>query len=155
LNITVEGDKAIINVTAPDDATGQVLVDVDGVGYYVNLTDGKGQLIISDLSGGNHNVTAVYPGDDKYGPSDVNKSSVEISDLPSDITVKVDNITYGEDGIIEVTGPEDATGTVTVTVGNDTYTVNMTNGKATVVVPGLEAGNHTIEVSYSGDDKCS
>ena len=137
LNITVDGDKAIINVTAPGDATGQVLVDVDGVGYYVNITDGKGQLIIPGLSGGNHDVTAVYPGDDKYCPSDVNKSSVEISDLPSDITVKVDNITYGEDGIIEVTGPEDATGTVTVTVGNDTYTVNMTNGKATVVVPGL------------------
>jgi hypothetical protein len=66
LNITTDGDNVIIDVTAPSDATGQVLVDVDGVGYYVNITDGKGQLIIPDVAGGKHDVIATYPGDDKY-----------------------------------------------------------------------------------------
>ena len=74
LNITADGDNVIIDVTAPDDATGQVLVDVDGVGYYVNITDGKGQLIIPDVAGGNHNVIATYPGDDKYGPANASDS---------------------------------------------------------------------------------
>ena len=142
-----------INVTAPVDATGQVLVDVDGVGYYVNITDGKGQLVIPDVAGGKHDVVVTYPGDDKYGASDAVKSSFEISDVPSSVDVKVGNITYGEDAVIEVTGPEDATGNVTVTIDGKNYTAEMSNGKATVVVPGLEAGNHTVEVAYSGDDK--
>ena len=138
LDITVDGDNVIIDVSAPVDATGQVLVDVDGVGYYVNITDGKGQLILPDVAGGNHEVTATYPGDDKYGPSDVVKSSFEISDVPSSVDVKVDNITYGEDAVIEVTGPEDATGNVTVTIDGKNYTAEMSNGKATVIVPGLK-----------------
>ena len=153
MDITVDGDSVTVNVEAPEDATGQVLVDVDGVGYYVNLTDGKGQLILPNMAGGNHEVVATYPGDEKYDSSAANCSSVEISDIPSDVSVKADNITYGDKAVIEVTLPKDATGTVTVTVDGKDYTVNVTDGKATVIVPDLKAGNYTADAVYSGDDK--
>ena len=153
INVVADGDTIIVDVTAPKDVTDPVLVDVDGVGYYVNITDGKGQLVIPGASGGNHTVVAKYPGDDKYGPSANVTKSVEVAEVPSSVTVKVDNITYGENAVIEVTGPVDATGNVTVTIDGKNYTAEMSNGKATVIVPGLEAGNHTVDVVYSGDDK--
>ena len=153
INVVADGDIIIVDVTAPKDVTAPVLVDVDGVGYYVNITDGKGQLVIPGASGGNHTVVAKYPGDDKYGPSANVTKSVEVAEVPSSVTVKVDNITYGENAVIEVTGPVDATGNVTVTIDGKNYTAEMSNGKATVIVPGLEAGNHTVDVVYSGDDK--
>ena len=153
MDIKVDDDTAIIEVTAPDDATGTVLIDVDGTGYYVNLTEGKGKLILMDMAGGNHDVSAVYLGNDKYGPSDANVSSFEVSDVPSTVSVEVDNITYGDKAVIEVTVPSDATGTVTVTIGGKPYEANVTNGKATIIVPDLKADNYTVEASYSGDGK--
>ena len=153
INVATNGDDIIVNVTAPDDVTGPVLVDVNGVGYYVNITDGKGRLVLPDMAGGDYNVTARYPGDDKYGPSSNVSGSAKITDLPSTVTVKVDNITYGDKAVVEVAVPEDATGTVTVTIDGKDYTANVTAGKALIVVPDLKAGNYTADVSYSGDGK--
>ena len=152
-DVTLDGDTAIINVNAPSDVTRPVLVDVDGTGYYVNITDGKGQLVIPGISGGNHTVTARYLGDDKYGPSQKATNSFEVESVPSTVSVKVDNITYGDKAVIEVTVPTDATGNVTVTIGNKTYTVPVSGGKGVLVVPGLEAGNYPVEAKYNGDDK--
>lgn len=153
MDIKVDGDTVIIDVTAPSDATRPVLVDVDGTGYYINITDGEGQLTLPGMGGGVHDVSAKYLGDDKYGPSAANESSFEVSDVPSKVSVELDNITYGDKAIIEVTVPDDATGTVTVTIGGKPYEANVTNGKATIIVPDLRADNYTVEVSYSGDDK--
>ena len=153
LNVTADGDDLIIDVTAPEDATNPVLVDVNGVGYYVNVTDGKGQLVLPDVEGGKYDVTAKYPGDDKYYASDDVSKSVEVSDLPSFVTAEVADITYGEDAVIEISVPDDATGNVTVTIDNKTYTANVSGGKAVVTVLGLKAGNYSVDVSYSGDDK--
>ena len=49
--------------------------------------------------------------------------------------------------------PEDATGNVTVTVDGKEYTAPVEDGKATVSVPGLPAGDYIADVAYSGDDK--
>ena len=155
MNVTVDGDTAIIDVEVPEDATRPVLVDVDGVGYYVNVTDGKGQLVLSNMSGGSHDVDAKYLGDDKYTKSDVVSKTFDVKNLPSNVTVKAENITYGEDAVIEVTVPSDATGNVTVTIDGKAYEANVSGGKAVVVVPDLKAGNHTVDVTYNGDDKYS
>ena len=152
-DVTLDGDTAIINVNAPSDVTRPVLVDVDGTGYYVNITDGKGQLVIPGISGGNHTVTARYLGDDKYNPSQKATKSFEVESVPSTVSVKVDNITYGDKAVVEVTVPTDATGNVTVTIGNKTYTVPVSGGKGVLVVPDLDAGNYTVEAKYNGDDK--
>ena len=133
--------------------TRPVLVDVDGTGYYVNITDGKGQLVIPGISGGNHTVTARYLGDDKYSPSQKATKSFEVESVPSTVSVKVDNITYGDKAVVEVTVPTDATGNVTVTIGNKTYTVPVSGGKGVLVVPDLGAGNYTVKATYNGDDK--
>ena len=60
---------------------------------------------------------------------------------------------YGEDAIVEINLPEDATGNLTVTIGNETYTVPVEDGYASVEIPDLSYGEHNITVAYSGDDK--
>ena len=142
-----------VDVTAPKDVTAPVLVDVDGVGYYVNITDGKGQLVVPGMSSGNHAVVARYPGDDKYGSSENVTKYVEVADVPSTVTVKVDNITYGDKAVIEVTVPVDATGNVTITIGDKSYNVNVSGGKGILVVPDLDAGTYNVVAKYNGDDK--
>ncbi|WP_296878470.1 Ig-like domain repeat protein [uncultured Methanobrevibacter sp.] len=152
-DVLVDGDTIIVDVTAPKDVTDPVLVDVDGVGYYVNITNGKGQLVVPGATGGNHEVVAGYPGDDKYGPSKAGSKSVKVDEVPSAVSVKVDDITYGDKAIVEVTVPSDATGTVTVTIGDKSYTVPVSGGKGVLVVSDLEAGNYDVKVKYNGDTK--
>ena len=45
----------------------------------------------------------------------------------------------------------DATGNVTVTVGNKTYNATVENGKATISVPDLAKGDNAVNVTYNGD----
>ena len=129
-----------------------VLVDVDGVGYYVNITNGKGSLEVPISKEGTYNVTARYMGDDKYVNASAN-TTFKASKVPSSVNVTVENITVGDKAVIEVSVPKDATGNVTVTVDGKDYNVSVSDGKGTLVVPGLKAGNYTVDVKYIGDDK--
>jgi hypothetical protein len=49
--------------------------------------------------------------------------------------------------------PADATGNVSVTVGNKTYTTYLVNGSAKITVPELGNGENDVIISYTGDDK--
>ena len=150
-NITV-GDKTLIEVTAPSDVTRPVLVDVGGVGYYVNITGGKGQLYVPNLASGEYNVTAKYLGDDKYGEAQ-NKTSFNVSKVPSTVNVTADNITYGDKAVIKVQTPKDLCGNVTVSVDGENHTVFVSGGEGTLVVPDLGVGPHTVDVVFDGCKK--
>ncbi len=146
------GDVVLVNVTAPSDVTRPVVVNVGGVDYAVNITNGIGQLSVSNLDAGSYDVTVKYLGDDKYLTAD-NSTGFKVIKVPSTVVVHADNITVGEKAIIEISVPVDATGYVTVRVDNKDYNVSVANGKGTLVVPGLKVGNYTVDVKYPGDRK--
>ena len=68
------------------------------------------------------------------------------------IVIDAPEITEGENATITVT-VENATGDVTITVGNITKTDSLIDGKVIFVIPDLSKGNYTIDVAYAGDDK--
>ncbi|ALT67915.1 Ig-like domain repeat protein [Methanobrevibacter millerae] len=148
----IVGETVVINVIAPVDVTRQVIVNVNGVDYAVNMTNGVGQLNVTGLDNGSYDVTVRYLGDDKYLGAD-NATGFKVSKLPSTVSTKADNITVGEKAIIEITVIDDATGIVTVTVGGKDYNVSVADGKGILVVPGLKVGNYTVDVKYLGDRK--
>ena len=149
----VAGNDVTITVTVPDDAEGIVLFDVDGKNYYAPVEDGEATLILSDLAVGNYTVIATYTGDDKYyNGIQVDEFTVSANDTYN-IKAESGAIQVGDDATVDVLLPEDATGTVTVSVDGKEYTAPVVNGKATVSVPGLGAGDYTADVAYSGDDK--
>ena len=148
VNVAVDENNATIEITLPEDVNGVVLVDVDGVGYYANVTDGKATLELTDLPAGEHEITVTYPGDDKY---DSKSNSTSFTVIPKeDADMKVDV----SDDSITVTLPEDATGNVTVVIDGEVVNVSDAGESPIVIdISDLAPGNHTVEVIYSGDDK--
>ena len=90
------GDVAQVNVTLPENATGYVVVKVDGQNYTINLTDGKGSVEIKGLLNGTYPVEVTYLGDDQYLSRSNNTQEIKVNKVPSTVTVEVDNITVGE-----------------------------------------------------------
>ena len=141
------GDKTDITVKLPGDVNGVVLLDIDGVGYYVNVTDGNAKFDLAiDLKPGTYEVTATYPGDDKYA-SRSTVDTFKVNGNVPEINIKLDD----DEIVVEL--PEDATGNVTVTIDGKDYIIPVENGTAKMNVSGLEPGDHKVDVKYNGDDK--
>jgi len=146
------GKDEVITVTVPRDATGRVLVDIDGIGYYGTIVNGKANVVIPELYAGKYTAKVTYDGDDKYLPSTTTvKFTVTKSSAP--ISASGDDIKQGEDATVIVHVPSDATGTITITVDGKKYTNPVENGKAIFVIPGLTKGDHDITAVYSGDKR--
>ena len=73
--------------------------------------------------------------------------------MPTDIIIDVNNAWVGKEAVIGITLNSAATGTANIMVGGKTYTVNLTDGKATLKVSDLPAGENTVVVNYEGNDK--
>ena len=147
------GENVTVTVNVPTDATGDVIIIVDGVDYTVAIENGKAVKTIADLKANDYTVTVKYSGDNNYN---ANQNTIEftvskISDYNMNITVP--EFKEGVNSTINVVLPKDATGTVTVEIGGKNYTANVTDGVANVIIPGLGVGDYNITTTYSGDAK--
>ena len=153
VNATTVGNDVVINVTIPSDATGYVVVVVDGQNYSINTTNGIGSVTIPGLGNATHNVNVTYLGDDKY-LSSTNGTSFTLNKVNSTVSVEAENITLGDVEVITISVPADASGNVTVeVVGVGTYTVPVADGTGVLVVKDLAVGTYTVNVRYNGDGK--
>ncbi len=147
------GDNAVINVELPKDATGEVIIAVEGKNYTAIVESGKAIVNVPDLTAGDHIANVSYSGNDKYAPTltdvEISVSKIENASIYADSKP----VEFGKDAIVDVGLPKDATGTVIVNVGGKNYTGSVKNGKATVNIPDLEIGEYDADVIYSGDDK--
>ena len=146
------GENVTVSVNVPSDATGDVIITVDGKNYTVAIVDGKAVKTIADLKANNYTVTVKYAGDNNYNPNqNTTKFTVsKISDYNMNITVPGD-VKVGEDAVIIVNVPKDASGNVTVSVGKDVYNAVISNGSAKVVVSGLGAGVYNVSATFADD----
>ena len=148
-----EGDNVTVSVTLPEDATGTVTIGNN----VVPVQNGAASAVLTNIPAGNNTVPITYSGNDKYNPIETNVN-IMVNEKPVPpkknltISASANPITVGEDAVIVVTGFEDATGNVTVTINGKTYIVSIGKGKATINVPGLTE-NATATVSYPGDSK--
>ena len=159
LNVTAEASDVahdvVINVTIPANATGYVIVNVNGTNYTVNTTGGNGVLVIKNPSAGDYWIHATYIGDDKYLASTNDTATFNVAKVNATVTIDVDDITYGENATVTVTVPNGVEGNITITL-NDTAGTSITqtivDGKAVFNIAGLAAGNYTVDVSYNGNE---
>ena len=159
VNITIPsdihaGDNSTVKIDISD-ATGNVTVYVDGVGYSAALVNGSADVNIPGLSSGNHTIVVEYSGDDKYAPFTkvvtLNISKVDISE--DDLKVKVTLAIGGKTPTVVINLPKDATGYVVLSVNGYDYHLEINNGAANIKLPALSYGKHSAEVTYPGDDK--
>ncbi|WP_407378953.1 Ig-like domain repeat protein, partial [Methanobrevibacter sp.] len=152
-NLTADAQNTTITVTVAENATGNILVDVNGTGYFAPIENGQATVEVIGLDEGTYDAVVTYDGDDTYAPANTTVA-VTVPAAPKNET-DVDpeaNVTASEDAI-EIELPEDATGYMLVDVDGTGYYVPVENGTASFELPELAPGNHTVSVTYTGDKK--
>lgn len=156
-------------VTPPGSVTG--LTPTGSVQFFDGMTSlgtsavngsGNATLMLSGptlLAAGTHSITAVYSGDSNFNtitsaalPYVVNKAASAVAAISSlNPSIYGDTVTF----TIQVSSSAGAvpTGTVLCKDGSTTLgTVTLSgSGAATITVPLLTAGTHTVSFTYSGD----
>ena len=156
LNVTAKdvdtsSEVKIVLSELPGDATGYVIVNVNGTEYAVDITQTK-ELSIPIINAGTYSVTARYLGDENYTSSTAS-TTFKVNKVSSDVEVEVKDTVAGGDIEVKVTLPPNAEGNITVTVGNETKTVDAHGGENTIVISNVTEGTYNVTTTYSGDDK--
>ena len=145
------GEDAVISVKLASDATGEVVITVNGEDYTAAIENGVASVTVSDLKAGDYTVAVKYTGDNNYNEA-TGSAEFSVLKITPEMDVTVEDIVFGEDLIVNAVLPIDATGEVVITVNGVDYHVAIENGEASVTVSGLEAGDYTVAVKYAGDD---
>ena len=142
------GDNLVIEL--PEGTTGQINVTVGNKSLNVPINEGKAVISADDLPLGYSNVTVSYGGNDKYVPGNMSETiRVRLGNYTMD--VDSDIVVSGDDLVVNL--PDDASGNVSVVIGNETFVVPVVDGKANISTDNLSIDDYNISISYSGDDK--
>ena len=143
----VYGEDVILNITSSVPGYVAVIIDEKSTIAYV---DGSISMELPYIAVGDHDVSVVFIGDENYESSQAN-TTFTVDKAVSDVTVNIPVV--GEDYVIISTIFEnDATGEVTVTVNGESVTAELVNGLQVIYVPGLDAGDYLVEITYHGDE---
>ena len=140
--------NSTITVTVDKDATGNVLVDVGGQGYYAEIKNGKAVINVIGLDEGKYDALVTYLGDDVFASANATVSVTvpkKEDPAPEPVDPKADIKITNE--TVSVNLPKDATGYVLVDVDGTGYYVPVKDGKASFDLPELAPGNHTLLLS--------
>ena len=147
-----------LEVNVPYDATGKVVVSVDGKNYTAEPNDGMAEIILTGLVMGENNVTVSLVDDSKYPVRQIKDViniegyGFQLKDTPS-----------GELEQIALTLPEDANGNITayeihyddygyIIIDKKITSVKLENGYAKIEGSEFDLGSHHVLVSYGSDD---
>ncbi|WP_407421902.1 Ig-like domain repeat protein, partial [Methanobrevibacter sp.] len=146
------GEDAVVEVTLPEDALGEVTVTVDGETYSVPVINGKATATISDLPSGNHTAAVTYSGDDKYAAVNrtVNIEVMYVFEVSAPDVVKYYNGPERFKVYVFLNDKGLAGETVKITVNGITYErTTDANGTASIA---LNLNSGTYEVTTEVDD---
>ena len=139
-----------IVITMPEDITGTVNVVVNDKTYVANVVNGVAKITADNIVIGSNDINVAYDGNGKYGAID--KSVVFNGDKKDSFAeITVDDVNLGQNAVITVSVPNDATGNVIVTVNGIDYLTVINNGKATLSIPNLMPGTYSVLADYAGD----
>ena len=142
-NLYIDDEANITYNLTPEDAEGDVrFMSNDTSIVYADPETG----IIVARGEGTATITVSFFGNDKYAPSNTT------------VTVTVSKVHYEanitqNDTNVNVAVPENATGNITLLIGNETIVSPINDGIATFDLSDVDAGNYTATVIYDGDDK--
>jgi hypothetical protein len=145
-------------VRPPDYATGTVSF-MDGetvIAKNVDLIDGKAEFTAEKLSGGSHEITAVYNGDAIHDLSTSDPVTLTVEKAGVTVAITSDlsqGSAVNKPYLVSVSVTSTAgmpTGTVTVSDGKDACTFDLEN-ETSCPLTSTTAGEKTITATYSGD----
>ncbi|WP_407374644.1 Ig-like domain-containing protein, partial [Methanobrevibacter sp.] len=139
--LATAGEPTTISLDIDEDATGIVVINVNGTEYSLNISKSK-SLDVVLAQPGDYPVTAKYLGDDRFAETLSEPANIHVNDKkePSiDIEFVTEDFYAGDDVVIAVEMDNENS---TVLVDGILYEV--VDGKITV--ENISAGDHTIEV---------
>ena len=90
------GEDATITINMPDDATGMVVLDVDGTAINLPIVNGNASTVIPGLGLGEYKIIASYSGDLNYGGCSNNKTFRVMQYAFSHLQTLINDDTTGE-----------------------------------------------------------
>ena len=163
LNISVKdtfvGNPVLINFTVNSAITGEIFnksggilrIYVGGDVYSVNITNGKANLTVPDLSISTYNIIVIYSGDDNYAGCDgYNKFEVKGRETGLNITLNKHIAFVGDNIIVTVNVEKEIQNyPVYLYVNGELYTILLTtDGEVIFNVTNLEYGEHNISAVF-------
>ena len=151
INATVIANNSAdkLNITMPDNVTGNVTVSFNGTNYTVGIVNGSALINLTNATPGEHNVTITYT--DADGNNITTNITVTVPKWNSTIDLNVTNINEGDKEIIQVGVTPGATGEVIIKVNDIKYLVDLLDSKAELILDNLREGNYTVTATYTGD----
>lgn len=146
------GMEYAIAISAPADSTGVPTITIDGQNCTANNYSSEYYRVFYidglNLKVGPHNITGIFPGDEKYLPEtktinlEIRSAIVMPFELEFNDTLKITLYTS-----------DDAKGNLTVLIdGNFINSTNVLNGEAAIEINDLTIGEHEVNAFYTGDD---
>ena len=149
-NITVK-DNVTLTVKLPSDATGDVVIKVNGKKLH-DISANETIAINLSNNAGDYIVDVTYSGDKNY-ESDMTTKEFTISKAETSITANPIIFEEGNSSTIEVNISDVDSGIILVDVADKKFYGDINAGKATVLINGLVGGNYTAKISFAGDEK--
>ena len=146
------GDTGYINVTVPESATGNITIEIEGKSYAETIENGIAKFELTLFSAGDATLSIKYSGDDNFVENSTSEK-LTVFKKESSIAVNVKNINVGEIAQINITGPADILGVVTVNIAGINYTAILSKGFGTVNVDNLQEGDYVIIATYLENEK--
>ena len=111
------------------------------------------EILFDDLYSDCYNITVEYSGDEIF-KSHAISAIFNVSKYHSNIVVSNnENITAGDNLLINITLDNDATGNIFIHVNNNLFNASVIKGQSVIDVPNVFGGNYTYTITYSGDSK--
>lgn len=150
------GGNAVITGSLPNDFNGTASCTFNNTQYTATITNGAFTLTILMTTAGTFNIGVTASGSDVYNDATATTSVVVSSVIPLTLTLNTPSDIYVGDtatisGSVSPTGITNGMATIVID-STTTYTETIdSTGAFSKQITGLAAGEHTIEVTVSGD----
>ncbi|WP_458403362.1 Ig-like domain repeat protein [Methanobrevibacter sp.] len=148
-DVECNDNDVTITVEVDESATGLIEVNIDGDSAYLPVDNGQ---VIYEviLPAGNYTVTSTYLGDAGFNPNSTSDTFIVTGIIMENTTLDISYEINGTDAIITI--KSNAEGEVSVYVDGEENKVKLENGTATLKVPSLDYGEHSLVAIFEGDE---
>ncbi len=161
INPTIKKNNETV-ITFTDIPIDNIVIEIDGKEidstlYLDQLNDQEGNYHITydklkSLEDGFHSISVYIENNDKRVDLANGTILVDLKEnIDPALTVNVSNVEEGNDAIVLITTNSTFTGEVQVQVANETYKVNVTNGKGNVTITGLKADKYNATAIFTSN----
>ena len=149
----VSGNDLSVSIVLPEDATGNVIVSVDGKKESVAVNNGSAKVVINNLTSGNHSVEINYSGDDKYASATLIRN---ITVIPVEFKLSINELIKFQGGtdkliatLIDGQGNPIINASIVFTVNGVNYTKYTNKSGVASMGINLKAGVYNASATYN------